>query len=212
MTFFDSLFGLFFPEPCLRCGGMTNALLCESCWRGVSWGVVPYRIAGVDEAHAIFDYQQPWVQRMLIGIKYEPNKALARRLGCFLADRLSLPMGTDSCCAMVAAPLSERRFKKRRFNQSQVIFEAFRSGAQLPWVTDFVRCKDTPALYSMSLIERQQVLKDAFEWRPHSVPKSVIVVDDILTTGTTLSYIAQCLRKQGVRRIVGLVISQVCVL
>ena len=103
----------------------------------------------------------------------------------------------------VPVPLHEARYRERGFNQVELIFGAWLEGQGLPLEQALVRTKQTGPLYRMRPSERRQSLKDAFSMaRDADVSgKHILLLDDILTTGATLSACAAVLRRAGAARV-----------
>ena len=97
--------------------------------------------------------------------------------------------------------MHEARYRERGFNQVELIFGAWLEGQGLPLEQALVRTKQTGPLYRMRPSERRQSLKDAFSMaRDADVSgKHILLLDDILTTGATLSACAAVLRAPGQR-------------
>lgn len=147
------------------------------------------------------------IQQLLYLIKYHGFKPLAyllgERLGEWYLAHWPLPD------AIVPVPLHQAREKIRGYNQSFVM--AMGLGRKIgrpvtPWV---IRAVETPALYHFTPQERMQWLQSAFQLNPQltlpralreSVP-SLLILDDILTTGSTLNAMCKTLLEVSDRQV-----------
>ena len=100
-------------------------------------------------------------------------------------------------------PLHADRFKKRGFNQTELIFKNFLTEKNLPTENLLIRKKFTPQLYKFNPAERKKILQDAFEIveGKNLQGKKILIVDDIYTTGATTSECAKILKKFGAEKI-----------
>ncbi len=140
-------------------------------------------------------------------LKYEGVTPAARSLGAKLAeaiDELRIPEGTTPL--LVPVPLHKGRRQTRGFNQAELIAQAAtkcfdRMLEIAPAV--LVRHRETISQVGLSREERIENMHDAFRVRePERVKgRDVIVVDDVMTTGTTLSECARVLKEAGAERV-----------
>ncbi len=206
--FLDWFIGCIFPEPCWKCGDLTASVLCSSCIQDLSWKIQPNRYRYLDKVYSLFFYDA-WIQSVLYGIKYGRKKNDATRLGaCLALSNTNLQtVFTQAVC--VPVPLSASRKQDRGFNQVYVLFDPLIQVVQLPWVLAVERVVDTPPLFDLSPTIRQKMLSNAFQYTAVVVPHTVIVLDDILTTGATLDEVARVIKCQGVKRVIGITLAYV---
>ena len=110
--------------------------------------------------------------------------------------------------AIVPVPLHRSREWERTFNQSALLAKYIGEFSGLPLREILRRNKRTSPQTSLSGMARRRNLKGVFEVRAGSVPHSVVLVDDVVTTGATLESCANVLRKAGVRRVYGLTVAR----
>jgi ComF family protein len=136
------------------------------------------------------------VQRMLHRLKYHHDMELGHFLGREMAkDLMESPRFKDVDC-FLAVPLHPRKEHMRGYNQSQVLVDGMRNVWSLPSVgKDLVRVVRTPSQTKRSRLERWMNVKEAFHLpEPESLRgKHVLIVDDVVTTGSTLEGCAKAL-------------------
>ena len=141
-------------------------------------------------------------------LKYESVMPVAGPLGGLLAQAIQelLRGRQDAPPLMIPVPLHKRRRRTRGFNQAELIarLAARQCSPRLEAATDVLeRRRDTISQVGLSREERIANVRDAFGVaNPGRVAgRSVIVVDDVMTTGTTLSECARVLKQAGAERV-----------
>lgn len=115
---------------------------------------------------------------------------------------------------VVPVPLSAKRLKERGFNQAEIVAKIVASRQSLVFGEILEKTRDTEQQVGKSREERLKNLKGVFGLKTSRRPeedhrlKTVLLVDDVWTTGATLSECAQVLRKSGVKKVWGLVLAR----
>ena len=105
--------------------------------------------------------------------------------------------------ALIPIPLSEKRFRERGYNQSAILANEISQITKIPVYEDFLlRARPTKVQKHLSRSERQNNMKKAFHIPQNDVKlKTVILVDDIYTTGSTVGAAAAALKGVGINRV-----------
>jgi ComF family protein len=136
-------------------------------------------------------------------LKYSDRVSLAKPLGDILKNCLEHESFTGDL--IIPVPLHRSRERQRGFNQAELI--AARLGR--PMATRLLRRrKDTPSQTGLTRNQRKRNLASAFEARGE-VNGTVIVVDDVYTTGSTMNEIARTLKRAGAERVEVLTVARV---
>ncbi len=228
---------LAYPARCLNCGGLVESDfgLCSTCWRETEFisGLVcdgcGAPVAGEDDGQRIAcdacaQTPRDWSQgraalvyagqgrRLVLALKHGDRTDLARPLSAWMA-RAAAPLLT-SAPVLVPVPLHWSRLLRRRYNQSALLAQALAARTGCDWVPDaLVRAVQTPMLEGRTRAERMALLADAI--RPHSrmgqrlAGRSVLLVDDVLTSGATLSACARACCRAGATRTSIVVLARV---
>lgn len=180
---------------------LPDAVLCAGCQQDLPWRLEQIRLDHRD-IQVLFHYQWP-VDRLLHLFKYQQRLDLIRIFQYAL--QYASPVEVD---AVVAMPCSAARLRQRGYNQAHLFAQQLGQLWQLPIWPHLQRVKHQPAQQRLDRAERLDNLKGAFVvaagQRP---PKRVLLIDDVLTTGSSFGSAADCLHQAGVDRIEGLVIA-----
>ena len=212
MNFLKKVFGalvyFLFPPRCPVCREMVEERyrLCAECaekiLRADFFDKPP---APLDKVLRVTKYRDG-SQSLLHKLKFDNNLDVLPALKKILdsvadrADILSLLGGVDLA---VPVPLHDERFKERGFNQTEKIFEEFLAKKNIPLKNILIRRRATPKLYKLGKAERVKILSGAFAAveKINLRGKKILIVDDIFTTGTTVSECAKVLKSLGAEKI-----------
>ncbi len=149
------------------------------------------------------------MRQAIYQFKYGHFKALAAPLGRLLGSYLEKePLAAD---VLVPVPLHSGRLRDRGYNQSDLLAAELGRLCGLPVVSDcLVRLRHTkPQVKTTGAIERQRNLAGAFGCRDGRLAgKRVLLIDDVCTTGATLSSCAIALREAGASLVWGLALAR----
>jgi len=138
------------------------------------------------------------LREALHAFKFSGKRALARPLGDLAVEQCvaSLPDGID---AAIAVPLARERERERGFNQAALIAEPLSAHMSVPARPLLERVRYTTTQTAFDRAERMENLHNAFRLRKKMNVRElrVLLIDDVLTTGATLSECARVLKQAG---------------
>jgi ComF family protein len=141
---------------------------------------------------------------MVTALKFGARLDLASVFGRLLARRTSV--GADTIVAPV--PLAFERLSERGYNQSMQIARAFCKSAGARLEADVVRrIRHTPPQQALALEDRRRNVRGAFI-AGDVLNRTVMVVDDVMTSGSTIDEIARVLMAAGAARVHALVVAR----
>jgi competence protein ComFC len=149
----------------------------------------------IDGARSAFLYEGP-MARAIKGMKFAGWRALAGHLAAAMAEAWDL--GTADVVTWV--PLARRRRARRGFDQAEVLARAVAPRLLVPARPLLTRVRETPAQARRGGRDRRRSLEDAFR-ATRAPPREVILVDDVVTTGTTAGACAAALKEAGTDRV-----------
>lgn len=230
VTYF-SLLDIFFPKLCFNCRAIGRYLCakCKTKLRYVASDICPYcekqsgyglthgtcrRLYGLDGMLNIFYYDDTF-QRALKAIKFRRIRGGVSALVDSIPEEFWKKLLTTSeiffkDAEILAVPLHRKRLMERGFNQSEDIAHACAIMLQKNVTKIVARNRYTqPQSQLSSATERYLNIQKAFSLNPRmSIPRRVIIVDDVWTTGATIREIAYTLKYAGVDRVYAITLSR----
>ena len=107
--------------------------------------------------------------------------------------------------ALVPVPLFEKRQKNRGFNQAQLLAEAIGTKTEIPVLNCLTRVRDTPPQRNLNKKQRKANMIAAFKSNLDLKGKTLVLVDDVLTTGATAIACSKELKNSGAKKIILLI-------
>ena len=208
MELFGAIIYFIFPPRCPVCREIVEERyqLCKTCAEKILqidfYDVPPAPIAKVLRVTRYRDGLQPLLHKL----KFDNNLNVLPALKKILDDvsgREEILKLLDGVDFAVPVPLHAERLKERGFNQTEKIFEEFLEKKNIPLRKILIRRVATPKLYKLVRAERQKILKGVFAAKEVADlrGKKILIVDDIFTTGTTVSECAKVLKELGAEKI-----------
>lgn len=197
-----------FPRFCVACGG-EGGLLCKQC--AVTWWHEPPE--GEENHVAFFAYANPVVRQLICAWKYDYDMSAFRALqeqAKELLPEFKEEIKKLNVQAVVPLPLSPRRLRERGFNQSQMIAEWIASELKVPVVDALTRTHRRGHQAERTDEERRAAMSDSpFLLKNASgLPATILLVDDVWTTGATLTAAKKVLEYQGNTSVYMLTLAQ----
>ena len=197
----DNIAEIFFPyiPKCVGCGVEkgVESYVCEKCAAELN-ALKAGEVCGCGvDAYALYRYDG-MIPRIVKAYKYSGNKWLARFMGDEMAKAAVRDFSGIDCICHV--PLHEKRRRMRGFDQAQVLAGRISKAASIPYVDALKRVKNTKAQASLGANERRQNMIGAFE-KKADVHGSVLLIDDVLTTGATTVECAAVLKNAGAKNV-----------
>lgn len=161
-------------------------------------------LPGITKAVALAPYEEP-LRHYLHQLKYEGKRYLAHPLGEALAFcvQQSWPVLPFTC--ITAVPATAKRQKERGYNQAMLLATVLAEELNLPlWDDLLCKVKETPSQTQLTRQQRFENVRDAYgpgEGIAKISGTSVLLVDDIFTTGATLSSCSRILLQNGCRNV-----------
>ncbi|MBI4022830.1 ComF family protein [Candidatus Berkelbacteria bacterium] len=204
--------GQWFCETCLTASRLTRSLThCQRCNRFTRR---PGRLCGAHRQAlglhglaSLGDFHAPPLRRAIHLGKYEAVGTGLTALTTHLLERVEPVLAAVPVGVLVPLPLSAPRLRTRGYNQSLIIARELERRTGHALSLGLTRRQDAGQQVGRSRAERLDAMDGVFAWRGEHAPRSVILVDDVITTGATLRAAAQALRTAGAREIYALTLA-----
>jgi ComF family protein len=221
---------MIFPLRCTFCDAVLpwgKEQVCEECRKKIKYirGAVCYKCGKevkeeeeycfdckrrshqFERGAALFEYE--FVRGSLYRFKYGGRREYAACYGRYMAAGFKNYFREWKPQALVPVPIHRKRKKKRGYNQAELVAEELAKYWKIPVCKDLVlRNKNTRPMKDLDGNNRQNNLKKAFLLGRNDVKLStVIIIDDIYTTGSTIDAVAEICKEAGIRHIYFLTVS-----
>ncbi|TCV84770.1 ComF family protein [Sulfurirhabdus autotrophica] len=214
------------PQNCILCGaGTQNSGLCTACHTHLphhSTACCPIcalptfnsdicgrclkKAPAFNNTHAAFTYQFP-VDSLIHAFKYGGNLALSELLADYLITATSSQPKPD---LIIPMPLHPARQRERGFNQSLEIARIISKKLHIPLAINLcTRIRETAPQASLTIKQRHGNVKGAFDCTGEQIQGShIAIVDDVMTTGTTINELSRILRDQGAAEVSAWIVAR----
>jgi ComF family protein len=152
----------------------------------------------------------PPFDKLVQAFKYSGKTKVGEVLGLALVALVQQDEVLKAADAVCPIPLHPARLRERGFNQSLLLAAAMSMSTRIPLVESLTRTRYTPTQTTKTSPEKRlKNVKGAFQIRPGAgiAGKTVLLVDDVMTTGATLDQAAQALLKGGATSVLGAVVA-----
>jgi ComF family protein len=213
---------LVFPTRCAGCGA-PGMIWCDGCRRRLvpvesqvclacrrtSPASGPADACGPEapRAWSVAVYRAP-LDRAITHLKYRPDARLALALAESMAEACRRNGIGGSC--LVPVPLSRRRLRWRGYNQAELLGRSVAGLLDLPLRTAALeRIRETGSQVGLEAAERWANVDGAFAADPSLIQgETVLLIDDVHTTGATLAACSRALAQAGARRVLSLTVGR----
>ena len=211
--FNNGLSTILFPPMCKGCGNRINTtrqIFCEKCWNSLSFmsdtDISKKEIPGyIDDIFIVYQFDDMF-QTIIHALKYQNNPSIGIRLGYKMSKVLQSKIKSNDRYILIPIPLHPIKKRERGYNQAETIGLGLRNGLDMPIFTKVIkRVKNTSTQTQLNAEERKENMKNAFNvtGRVDLIrERYVALVDDVFTTGSTMSSAAQVLHENGIERII----------
>lgn len=208
-----ALLDLIYPPRCPVCRRPVDShgAWCPVCLAAVlaqrDLNLPGRRIAFLAACRVLCDYAGG-VKKLIHALKFRDQTRAADALAWLLAAKLDTRR-LHGIQAVVPVPLHPGRRSERGYNQTELIFRRWAEARGWPWTEALVRTRPTQPQWELSPAERRRNIRGAFAVaHPDRIAgKTILLVDDIVTTGITMSECAKTLKKAGAARVIGLALA-----
>jgi ComF family protein len=214
---------IFFPYYCIICNDKANRELdlCIECEKRLPWlkntctycaaflisnqsicGACLKKPLPFHKLYVPFSYTEI-IKKLIIGLKFQKKLVYAPILGTLLAEKINAQYQNEKLPDMlIPVPLHKKRLYERGFNQAIEIARPISKKLNIP--IEYKRCRrvvNTVAQSNLPASQRSSNVKNAFVAHKQLAYRHIALLDDVITTGHTLTEISRALYDVGVKKI-----------
>lgn len=229
---------LVFPKRCVQCKKVGD-YLCPDCFSFLSYDIKSLCLVcqrssidslthpgcrgryAIDGSFSAIPYNKT-AKKLIYNFKYKPFlSSLNKFLGDLLYEAISQNesfnrvLKSSKNWIFVPIPLHSSKFRKRGYNQSEILARELGKKFNFPVLKALNRIKETKSQYGLKLKDRRKNIKGAFAPNSSFITnhlslknQQVFLVDDIVTTGSTLLEAVIVLKKGGAKRVFGITLAR----
>ncbi|MBR5900071.1 MAG: ComF family protein [Clostridia bacterium] len=203
----------YFCDDCIKKLPFNDKSVCDHCGRKVATAT-PFcstckeRLLSIDKGRSAFVYDKP-ISYLIQGAKYDKRLYLLEAFADYLAPiYLKNYFNADYFCFI---PMTDKAKKKRGYNQSQLLCEKLSQKVNVPVLDCLEKVKETNRQAKLGRQDRLKNLEGAFRVkdRKNVKDKTLLIVDDVTTTGATAEIVASALKKSGAKCVYLLAVASV---
>lgn len=199
----EKILDFIYPQVCGICGKLDRNWLCPKCRMVIE----EHKQIGIDlpkESHgefqefiSLFSYEGI-IRDLLIQYKFQEKPYLAKTLGNFLISQEPIKEKIQAYDILMPVPISHKRKKERGYNQSLLLAKEIQvSTKQVINTQSLVKIQNITEQSKLTKEERKQNIQGVYQLKHESMikEKSVLIIDDIYTTGSTIKECCKTIAK-----------------
>ena len=206
----EYLFNVFFPKRCIHCGKMldykSTLSICEGCIAKCITNENPRRDFDVKyyDSALCAAYYKGHTRRAMLRFKFHNMTYLAPTFAHIMLVKLKEDYRFIYSDVITCVPLGNKRLAQRGYNQSDLVARIVEK--QLPGLyidNLLIKVKDLPPISKMTAAKRRRIIRNAYRFNGSFdvKGKTVMLIDDIFTTGATANECARILKKNGAEKV-----------
>ena len=235
-NFLLRIINLFYPNTCSSCGedlcALSKTKICDKCRKTllVIKGLVCQKCGmplpdggefcyvckkyprehNFDKARSVCLYRD-YVRKLILKFKYSNRTFLAKDFGLFMYETMRSYSFYNETDFIIPVPINIFRRIERGYNQAELLAKVLSLKSNVPVLKDVLfRNKITKSQFKLSKIERAKNIKNAFSVKNNEFvkDKTILLVDDIATTLSTISECSLALKNAGAKKIYALTLAR----
>lgn len=200
-----------FKSKCVCCKKHSNQSICEDCLKQITYnGAEPVRFYEGVPFYSATKYTGN-IRKALLGLKFETKTDVTHILARILFDYWQTLSFSKNNFEIIPVPIHKKKIRQRGFDQAKLIAQEFSSLSNNRFNASYlIRSKETLPQFRLSQEERKANLKNAFTVNKKCAPQlTILLFDDICTTGATLYEAIKLLKDEGLTNIYVLTLCDV---
>jgi ComF family protein len=225
MEYLKAIWDIIFPKKCINCG-REGSFLCEDCLSLIPVNPFEYCLCEkmekknrcencknryLDKIISATDFNNTIVKEAIHKLKYGYIEDLSLPLSLFILNHLqAINCQIDKSFVIIPVPMHIKKKRRRGFNQSEKIAKLIADSTGIPLSTTLIKTKETKQQMELNKKERIENIKNCFAVKDKKEieDKTILLLDDVYTTGTTMDECAKILKENGVKEVWGLSVAR----
>ena len=189
-------------DKCPLCGRVVEDYgLCHECIGMINKDpAYYYDIEGLDDLIVSSTYSGI-MRRLIIDFKFKGKLSYGEIISEIMTEKILEKNLKDQVITYV--PMHKKKEGERGYNQSKILAEKIARNLDLPCQDVFEKVIDTKFQVGLKKFDREENLRDAFEVKNYA--EEIIIVDDVITTGETISELTKIAKKAGIKKVTALI-------
>jgi len=230
-----SILDFLFPKHCVACKKF-GSYLCDNCFSYLSFDVKTLCLVcnkpsfnsfthpgcrskyAIDGCFSALPYNKT-AKKLISSFKYKPYLTDLKKVltdlfyeGVVQKEELVKDLQKEQW-VIVPVPLFESKLRKRGYNQSEILAKELGKRLNIPVKNLLKRTRDTKTQVGLKVEDRKKNIKNAFSIQSQisnlkSQMPNILLVDDVVTTGSTLLECANVLKRVGAKKVIGLTFAR----
>lgn len=228
-----NLLDFIFPKRCVNCK-KAGDYVCQNCFIYISFDAKSLCLVcnrpsfnglihpicrkkyTIDGCFSAISYNKI-AKKLIFNFKYKPYMTDLKTFLCdlfyesIIQNENFMSQISKEDWIFVPIPLFSSKLRKRGYNQSEILAKTLSQKFNFPVFNILKRTRDTKTQYKLKKEDREENLKNAFKLvvsSQKSVARNIFLVDDIVTTGSTLKEAANVLKRNGANKVFGLTLAR----
>lgn len=189
-------------DKCPLCGRVVEDYgLCHECISLINKDPAHYYdVEGLDDLIVSSTYSGI-MRRLIIDFKFKGKLSYGEIISEIMTEKILEKNLKDQVITYV--PMHRKKEGERGYNQSKILAEKIARNLDLPCQDVFEKVIDTKFQVGLKKFDREENLRDAFEVKNYA--EEIIIVDDVITTGATISELTKIAKKAGIKKVTALI-------
>jgi ComF family protein len=225
MEYLKVIWDILFPKKCINCK-REGQYLCEDCLSLIEINPFEYCLCekmekrnkcencknrSLDKILSAVSFNNKIVKEAIHKFKYSFIEELSIPFALIILNHLqAINCQIDNNFIIVPVPMHIKKKRRRGFNQAEEIAKLISQSATIPLSTTLIKTKETKPQMELNRNERIENIKNCFEIKNKKEieNKTILLLDDVYTTGTTMNECAKVLKENGAKEIWGVTIAR----
>lgn len=215
-TVLKELCDLVYKRKCINCGCQIPVkILCKNCAKSVQY--LPFYAQSTINGFNVYSafYYEGAVKKLIQALKFKHNKVISLYLAEYLFDYINSVInnkqnGLSLEDAIIIPVLTHKKnYNKRGYDNVLLIAEELSNLSGYELKKSITKTKYTEPMYNLTRKERLRHIEGSFGLNADfDINKPVILLDDIITTGSTLNYLTGLFKEKGIKNLICLTVAK----